>query len=367
MAMDNMNGMMPFDGFGEQNPQGSTTTPVAPAPNPPNVPLMPDVPKSGAPNKKRYVVFGILAVLVLLVVIVLVAVLCLGRNDDNNADVAVIDDNSVSSESVVKDFENLTKAEAMAYLQNNQNADGKLPKDYVGKEITDAVILNGNTYVSDLELVYSYDTMDELWQIVEEEYGGFGGADDVKEDDYEVKEYDYYAIVTPKRAKGATSCEHGFSNDCDSLLSFKRSYMNYLNEETTEDGDEDFRSFREVAYLNTRNPEIANYLMRVYTFFDNVGVSGGHGNIYGYDFEDRDDEFVLTVYYLGVGLNLEMISNGAEDGEISDYYAINLFSRKYVADKTSGEISIVQNGDNSIESVKSFPLTKDEFNSFIEE
>lgn len=298
------------------------------------------------------IVFGVLACSFTLLMIVLG-----GRETPDE-----VSDDGVTTQTRGMDmFANLTKTEAISYLKNHRDATGALPKDYVGDEITDSVILDGDTIVSDLKLVYSYDTLDELNQIAKKKYGGsLLDYNDVSEDSYEIKEYDYYAIVKPNRIKGATSCDHGYFEDCDSLLSFKREYVDYLKEEVASS------SFSDVAYFNTRDPEIVDRLLRVWTFFTSVGFYGGHGNIYDYSFEEQDDQFVLTVYYVGVGLNLEKYQ-ADENFDDVDNYAINLFLKKYTVDKSSGGLGVELFGDSPIQVVKSLPLTKNEAESLLEE
>lgn len=78
---------------------------------------------------------------------------------------------------------------------------------------------------------YSYDTIDDLRQIAEGWYGVLGHNDGLTEDDYEIKEYDYYAIVTSNRIEGTNTCDddYYYYGDCNSLLSFKREYINYCS------------------------------------------------------------------------------------------------------------------------------------------
>ncbi len=251
----------------------------------------------------------------------------------------------------VEKFKQMTKAEVIAFLQARQSASENMPKNYVGEEIINSTIMDGNVIISDLQLVYSYDTLDDLRQIVEKKYNGpsFSAADKAG---YEIKEYDYYAIVTPNRIKGATTCDHGYYRDCNSLLSFKREYLNHFLEETSPS------SFNDVFYFNTRDSKIIEYLLRVCTFF----ADGGPGNIYGSSFEEQDDKFVLTVYYVGIGFNVEKIK--VNDNDMG--YAINLYSRQYATDKADGRLYVIQTGENSTtENIKSIPITEEEAKSLL--
>ncbi len=256
----------------------------------------------------------------------------------------------------VEKFKQMTKTEAMDFLQAGRNMAGSIPKGYVGEEITDLVIIEDNTIKSDVILKYSHDTMDDLRQIAEDWYGVLGHNDGITEDDYTVKEYDYYAIITPNRIEGTNTCDHEYYGDCDSLLSFKREYLNYYQEETAP------HSYNDVVYLNAQDPELVEDLLRVYFFFYNYGAASLHGNIYGSSFEEQDDKFVLTVYYVGVGLNMEKIKVDGSDIE----YAINLYSRQYAADKADGRLHTIRTGeDSTVENIKSIPVTQEEISSLL--
>ncbi len=269
-----------------------------------------------------------------------------------------------SSQDSSDEFKNLTKEEAIAFLRSQDGVRGILPENYIGNEITDAVIMNGNTIVSDLNWVYSYDNLEELEQAARNdyEYSYHGGH---YEGDLEIKEYDYYAIITPVRVKGATSCDHGYNCDCDSLLSFKREYLDYHREEEILDGGG--ISWNDVVYIKTRDPKIVSYLLRVVTFFSSVGWSGGYGNIYSYDFEEQDDKFVLTVNNVGAGINMEMLDHpNAGQSSTSNMWAINLYRRRFVAEKSDGLVHVITINDDgdTMETVKSIPITRSEFESF---
>ena len=207
-----------------------------------------------------------------------------------------------------------------------------------------------------MKLKYSHDTIDDLRQIAEGWYGVLGYNDGIKEDDYEIKEYEYYAIITPNRIEGTNTCDNEYYGDCDSLLSFKSEYINYYQEETTP------TSYTDVIYLNVRDPETVEYLMRIYSFFYDYGAASTHGNIYGSSFEEQDDKFVLTVYYVGVGLDME---NLEFDGSNINY-AINLYSRQYAADKKDGRLHAIRTGeDRTIENIGSISITQKEAASLL--
>ena len=259
----------------------------------------------------------------------------------------------VDNINAAKEFANLTKEQAIAFLKNGKdvNHEGILPDNYVGSELLDAVIMNGSTIVSDLKMVYSYDSLNELKNIAEEEYGGFFG--NTAHGGYEIKEYDYYAIVTPNRVKGATSCDHGYNTDCDSLLSFKRKYLDYKEEVKYYSGGG--ASHNDVMYMNTRDSKIMSYLLRVITLYSSVGLfnMGGHGNIHSYSFEEGGSQYVLTVNNVGAGVNME-----TKEG-----YAINLYRRYFAVDKSNGYVHQLNTSTGVMDYIKSFAITKEELNA----
>ncbi len=309
------------------------------------------------PNKPYYIILGILFFFIIALGIADITIYTT-RNNDN---VTSENNNNVDNTSLPTNFEDLTKEEALNFLRSQTNITGTLPENYVGEEISNAIITNGNTIVSDLDLIYSYDTIEELKEMAHKKYSGLNflatdNTEEYNDSNFEIAEYDYYAIVTPKRAKGATSCDHGYNNDCDSLLSFKRSYLDHHQEETTP------HSYNDVFYINTKNPDIINYLLRVYTFFSRVGF-GGHGNIYSYIFEEQDDKYILTVNNIGAGINTDLLKNPDKYTDGSEMYAINLYLRRFAADKSDGRIYTIPTETGVTEDVKSFPITEEELRS----
>lgn len=309
------------------------------------------------PNKPYLILLGFLSFLIITLGIADIVIYTIKNNSVND---------NTNNTTPLTTFENLTKEEALAFLQAQTDITGTLPKNYVGEEISNAVITNGSTIVSDLDLIYSYDTIEELKEMaVQKKYNSlnFLITDDLTTDDaeeyndnnLEITEYDYYAIVSPKQVEGRTSCDNIY-NGCDSLLSFKRNYLDYNVEEATPN------SYNDVFYLNTQDPDIINYLLRVYTFFSRIGF-GGHGNIYSYSFEEQDDKYILTVYNIGAGINVELLKNPDNYTNNSEMYGINLYLRRFAADKSDGRIYTIPTETGVTEDVKSFPITEEELRS----
>ncbi len=324
-----------------------------------NLPLGTPQPKS----KKPILIACIVGVSVLILVVSIVCVVIMQGNNNLSDDAIgniVNDSDKDTAEEVSSDvanvidaekFEQMTKAEVMTFLQAGHSTGGSMPENYVDKAITDLLIVKNNVVSSDVSLKYSHETIDDLRQIAEDWYGSLGHNDGITEDDYKIKEYDYYAIVTPNRIEGMDTCDKEYYGTCSSLLSFKRDYINYFREQTAPN------SYNDVSYLNMQNIELVEYLLRTYSFFYYYGVASTHGNIYSSSFEEQDDKFVLTVYYVGVGLDMEKLKEGSDGME----YAINLYSRQYAADKLDGRLHVIQTGeDSTVNNIKSIPITQEE-------
>lgn len=279
-------------------------------------------------------------------------------NENNNLVDDVADDVALDATDIVdvEKFKRMTRDEVIAFLRAGRNTAGSMPKNYIGEEITDLVIVENDTVKSDMKLKYSHDTIDSLRQIAEEYYGVLGRNDGITEDDCKIKEYDYYAIVIPNRIEGTDMCDYEYYGSCNSPLSFRRDYINYFQEQTAPN------SYNDAGYLNARDLETIEYLLRIFSLFHDYGIASTHGNIYGSSFEEQNDKFILTVYYVDVGLNVEKLkvdSSGID-------YAINLYSRQYAADKTDGRLYVIRTGENStIESIKSIPIAQKEVISLL--
>jgi len=313
------------------------------------------------PNKPCLIILSILSFLIVILGATNVAIYLTRNNDANVGTNTPEANNNVDDIVSSTAFEDLTKEQALAFLRAQTDITGTLPKNYVGEEISNAVITSGTTIINDIELIYSYDTIDDLKEMANERYSDLDffssdNTDEYDENNYEIKEYDYYAIVTPKRTEKSTPCDYNHTSDCDSLLSFKRSYLDYHQEETTP------TSFNDAYYLNTQNPDIINYLLRVYSFFSGVGF-GSHGNIYSYKFEEEDDKYVLTVNNVGAGINSELLKNPDKYTNDSEIYGINLYFRRFAADKSDGRIYTIPTETGVTEDVKSFPITEEELRS----
>ena len=291
-----------------------------------------------------------------------------GGSQDQDAN----NNSSNNTDNSVTKFEDLTKEEAIAFLKTPMVGKGRTPKNYVGKEITDSIIVQSNglpnsiTIVSDLELVYSYDTLDELKTIADDEYRPYGRSksDESEKATYTITEYDYYAIVTPDRIKkDSTQCDHGYNRDCDSLLSFKREYLDHHQEVTT--NKYGGKSYNDVVIMKTTDKKIVSQILRIYTLFSSVGLSTGPGSVYSYDFEEKDDQYVLTVNNIGVGYNSEMMNNPEAYSKYTneeDWLAINLYRRYFIAEKETGEVYIKKNDSNGVMfNYKSLHLSKEEY------
>lgn len=359
----------------DQNPY----QPVSPYPQPnPTVPFgyyaEPTPAMMGKPKNH-----GLAIIIVALAIIIITAGIGItiwfmrpNGNPGGSQDQDANNNSSNNTDNSVTKFEDLTKEEAIAFLKTPMVGKGRTPKNYVDKEITDSIIVQSNglpnsiTIVSDLELVYSYDTLDELKTIADDEYRPYGRSksDESEKATYTITEYDYYAIVTPDRIKkDSTQCDHGYNRDCDSLLSFKREYLDHHQEVTT--NKYGGKSYNDVVLMKTTDKEIVSQILRIYTLFSSVGLSTGPGSVYSYDFEEKDDQYVLTVNNIGVGYNSEMMNNPEAYSKYTneeDWLAINLYRRYFIAEKETGEVYIKKNDSNGVMfNYKSLHLSKEEY------
>ena len=365
--------------FSNPNLDQNHYQPVSPYPQPnPTVPFgyyaEPTPAMMGKPKNH-----GLAIVIVALAIIIITAGIGItiwfmrpNGNPGGSQDQDANNNSSNNTDNSVTKFEDLTKEEAIAFLKTPMVGKGRTPKNYVGKEITDSIIVQSNglpnsiTIVSDLELVYSYDTLDELKTIADDEYRPYGRSksDESEKATYTITEYDYYAIVTPDRIKkDSTQCDHGYNRDCDSLLSFKREYLDHHQEVTT--NKYGGKSYNDVVIMKTTDKKIVSQILRIYTLFSSVGLSTGPGSVYSYDFEEKDDQYVLTVNNIGVGYNSEMMNNPEAYSKYTneeDWLAINLYRRYFIAEKETGEVHIKKNDSNGVMfNYKSLHLSKEEY------
>lgn len=361
----------------QPNPQPTPQPNPQPLPNPTpqfaqqpqatNIPPQPETnpstPKS--PNHKTLIIIS--AIICLGIIGCIAAFLLLNNQSpspNNQSDSSQTNSSTQENTKQLTKFEDLTKDEALAFLNSKTAAKGILPDGFVGDEIQNATIAQGNTIVSDLELIHSYDNIEELKELARENYRGLdfflGKETENTEDSFEITEYDYYAIVTPNRIKEPTACEQGYYDDCNSLLSFKKQYLDYHLERTTSDGGP--ISTADAYYINKDlDPEVISQLLRIYIA---VGVYSlnGHGNIYSYSFEEQNDKYLLTVNIVGAGMNLAMLDN-SESYDSSNIFALNLYRRSFTVDKADGCIHLVKTNDSTMEEVKSIPISEEEYNS----
>ena len=364
--------------FSNPNPNQNPYQPVPPYPQPnPTTPFgyyAEPAPAMGKPKNH-----GLAIIIVALAIIIITAGIGItiwfmrpNGNPGGSQDQDANNNSSNNTDNSVTKFEDLTKEEAIAFLKTPMVGKGRTPKNYVDKEITDSIIVQSNglpnsiTIVSDLELVYSYDTLDELKTIADDEYRPYGRSksDESEKATYTITEYDYYAIVTPDRIKkDSTQCDHGYNRDCDSLLSFKREYLDHHQEVTT--NKYGGKSYNDVVLMKTTDKEIVSQILRIYTLFSSVGLSTGPGSVYSYDFEEKDDQYVLTVNNIGVGYNSEMMNNPEAYSKYTneeDWLAINLYRRYFIAEKETGEVYIKKNDSNGVMfNYKSLHLSKEEY------
>lgn len=259
-------------------------------------------------------------------------------------------------------FEDLTKEEALAFLMTQEDARGILPENYVEDEVYNAVSKERTNF--GLILGSSHADSDELEEEAHRVYDQLaifrkyldGETDiDTSDDFFETEEYDYYAIIKP--VKDPAECS--MIENCNSYLSFKRDYID--SEPSGTDSSYYITSSDYIYYLRTDDEELANALLRTYSV---AGIyRSGLMNIYDYDFEETDDEFILTVHFIMPGYNFNDLAEAAaaQSGYTSDNLAINLFNGVVSADKTTGLITSNLSDASMLDDIVNvFPLTDED-------
>ena len=369
-ANNNLTGSYPDPNLTPQPiPESSPTSQASPAPQPslapqvdpnpqpiPNPQIVPEPQPAlnqpiNTPQKPKTALIAIIIIVLLGIIGGLVCYFITNQQPSSQTN------NGGNSSQQQTKFEDLTKDEAIAFLKSRAGSVYSVPDGYVNDEIKNVVVTEGNTIISDLELIDSYDNLDDLKQLAIEKYNKykiFSPDDEVETEftDFTMTEYDYYAIVTPNHLR---RCDYNHYSRCDSLLSFRRKYVNRKTDTMSP----------KVFALNTTDPEIANYLLRVLTF---CGVfNGRYGNIYSYSFEDQDDKFVLTANIVGAGINMELYE-ATQAGTIdtskytsADAIAINLYHQRLAANKSDGELNMIPTKTGIMDYIKSIPITEEEF------
>ena len=117
--------------------------------------------------------------------------------------------------------------------------------------------------------------------------------------------------------------------------------------------------------MKTTDKETISQILRIYTLFSSVGLSTGPGTVYSYDFEENDDQYVLTVNNIGVGYNSEMMKNPEAYSQYTDeedWLALNLYRRYFVAEKETGKVHVKKNdSDGVMFNYKSLHLSEEEY------
>ena len=251
-----------------------------------------------------------------------------------------------SKESALSSFQNMTKEDAMAALAIMDSESYWLPEGF----IPDSFRLRDDEFVR--ELLYSYDSIDEVPQIAADSVMGLGELFGERRtvEDFQIDEStDYYTVVSvnPSKASCGELDDTETSVDCYRGISFNKKYLDHYRK-TVNNSSNDIIEFKDLS------PEFARLAMPIIVASDIMSSR----SIYDYYFDDEENEYILGILCIGVGLDLDNMSN-ASYGNIP--MAINLYEMKFALDKTTGMTSWVKhdNGER-MDILKSIPITAEE-------
>lgn len=307
---------------------------------------------NAAPKKSKG--FLIIIVLVLLCLVAVGGGLAFAMINTQSTPTPAQPDNSANKTK----FEDLTKEEAIAFLKTAKNNRGVVPEDFIDSSTYDAITVNSTLY--GMILADSYDSYDELEQHAHQKFDVFTNAlkylgEEIDENDvFEIEEYDYFAVIKPKKA--IEDCTGAFDN-CNYYLSFKKAYIESV-------GNDTYSSYQTTKsdntyYLKNFDMDVAKKILPVYSL-GSAGLSLLF-NVYSYDIKDTGDEIVLTANIVLPGRDFSDTTSSSYSYFGSGAKAINLVNGIISVDKSSGLItSNLMNAGLLDSVVKVLPATEEE-------
>ncbi|MBR3252598.1 hypothetical protein IKF84_00805 [Candidatus Saccharibacteria bacterium] len=268
-------------------------------------------------NTQNLRIYGIILavetvlILVLLVAVIIVKVtfLASGNTAQNlNLDIC----RHGTKDEILNLVENVTKEEAMVVVEDVHTLVGCVSPKFMSENFE----LRSDEYRQ--ELLYSYEDVAELPSIADENGLMRIGAESV--DDFMIDEItDSYAVVSVNPSKVACGelDKYGSTISCYRGISFNKSYFDY-----------------QKKIFNNLSADFVELALKVVAF---ITEDWHRDSLYDYYFEDTGDKYVLTTIYFGLGTDLESIQGASSTDDLS--YAINIYERKLLVDKATGEMT----------------------------
>lgn len=241
--------------------------------------------------------------------------------------------------------EGVSKEEAIEIVKKLNGKDSCIPEGLVPESLK----LRSDEYA--YEILYSYDDVSEVPAIAAD---SVMGLDTRSPDSFKIDEAtEKYAVVSVdlSKANGEETTGLFSSNSHYRGISYNREYLDY--HEVVEGN-----SHSSELIVKNMTEDFAKLVLGV----DLVSDIWNSHSLFDYYFEDKGDSYVMTGVYFGVGVDLA----GAES--ISAYnipYAINIYEKKRVLDKATGEVTWEKydsefGGESRMFDLKSIPLTDED-------
>ena len=270
------------------------------------------------------------------------------QDPDNNAVTTTVCGHR-TKENLLQYVENISKEEALSVIERQIDTkcfpDGLIPTSYN---------LRPDEFTR--KILYSYDDPSEVLGIAQDSVMGLDDSNSLEDrplDEFIIDEVtDYYTIVSIDPAK--VSCGELNKNQstisCYRGISFNRAYLNYYEEVDGSSHND------RIKFTNT-DPEFAELALKIILASD----IWNSDSLYDYYFEQNETNYTLTGIYFGVGLDMTNLENATASNLP---YAINLYEKKLILDKESGQYSWERYsttlGEGNTNTFRSFPLTDDE-------
>lgn len=250
-----------------------------------------------------------------------------------------------TKEELLTFVEEVSKEEAIEIAKKLNGKDSCIPEGLVPESLK----LRSDEYA--YELLYSYDDVSEVPAIAAD---SVMGLDTRSPDSFKIDEAtDKYAIVSVDLSKTTDEKTSGSSSSNSHYrgISYNREYLDYHevvegNLHTSE------------LVVKDRTEDFAKLVLGVNLISD---IMNSH-SLFDYYFEDKGDSYVMTGVHFGVGVDMTEAEN------ISAYsipYAVNIFEKRMVLDKATGEMAWEKHesafgGESKVFNLRSIPLTDED-------